>query len=139
VLADDLTDLVHSVADRQAASQAAAALFGGGELRDLPAEVLAAVAAEVKAAQLDARPDLTLVEALVSAGVVASKSAARRAIAEGGAYLNNVRLEDADQRLTAADLLPGGYAVLRRGRKTVGMVRVNGSALERLQLPVDDC
>jgi tyrosyl-tRNA synthetase len=124
VLADDLTDLVHSQEEREAATRAAQALFGGGDLEDLPPATLAAMAAELGAA-LAAPPDgVSVVEALVASGVVSSKSAARRAIAEGGAYLNNVRVLDPDQRVAGADWLPGGYVVLRRGRKTVGMVQL---------------
>ncbi len=122
-LADDVTDLVHSVEERQAATQAAAALFGSAELRDLPAATLAAVVKEVggATAPLDG---LTVADALALAGVVASKSAARRAIAEGGAYVNNSKVADADVLITAADLLPGGHVIVRRGKRTVGAVTV---------------
>ena len=54
------------------------------------------------------------------------RSAARRAIAEGGAYLNNVRIEDAEARLQPGDLLHGRYVVLRRGKRTVGGLVVGG-------------
>jgi tyrosyl-tRNA synthetase len=58
---------------------------------------------------------------------VTSKSAARRAIAEGGAYLNNERVAAEDAVPTDADLLHGEYLVLRRGRRTVGVVHVRKS------------
>jgi tyrosyl-tRNA synthetase len=57
---------------------------------------------------------------------VASKSAARRAIAEGGAYLNNEKVTDPDRRLEQGDLLAGEYAIVRRGKKTVGAVHIVG-------------
>ena len=63
---------------------------------------------------------------LEASGVVASRSAARRAIAEGGAYLNNARVNDPDARLEDSDLLYGRYVITRRGKRTVGAV-----ALER--------
>ncbi|MDR0959269.1 MAG: tyrosine--tRNA ligase [Propionibacteriaceae bacterium] len=121
-LADDLTDLVHSETERRAATDAAAALFGQGELQRLPAATLDAVARELHAATVPSLDGVTVVDILVAAGVVASKSAARRAIAEGGASLNNVRLTSPDAPVEAADLLPGGHLVARRGKKTVGMV-----------------
>ena len=67
----------------------------------------------------------TVVELLAAAGVVASKSAGRRAIEEGGAYLNNAKVTDPDARLTPADLLQGKYVVVRRGRKTVGALALH--------------
>ena len=63
-------------------------------------------------------------ELMARTGIVASKSAARRAIAEGGAYLNNRRVTDADEVPAAQDLLHGRFLVLRRGRRTVGGVEV---------------
>ena len=124
-LADDVTDLVHSPQERQAATAAAAALFGRGELRELDAGVLAAVAGELGNRRLarGAEP-LAVVDVLVAAGVVASKSAARRAIVEGGAYLNNSKVSDPDAVVTDADLLAGRYVIARRGKRTVGAVEL---------------
>ena len=68
-------------------------------------------------------PGTSVVDALVEAGVVDSKSAARRAVQEGGAYVNNVKVTDADAALDSADALAGGWFVLRRGKKTIGIVR----------------
>ena len=122
-LADDVTDLVHSPSERADAARAAAALFGRGDLRDLPAATLAAVVREVGGATLPL-DHLTVADALAAAGVVPSKSAARRAIAEGGAYVNNQKVDDPDALLVAADLLPGGHVIVRRGKRTVGAVTV---------------
>jgi tyrosyl-tRNA synthetase len=61
---------------------------------------------------------------MAAAGIVASKSAARRAIAEGGAYLNNDKVTAEDAAPADADLLRGEYLVLRRGKRTVGAVRI---------------
>ncbi len=126
-LADDVTDLVHSPAEREAAVQAAGALFGRGELRDLPASTLTAVVYEVGGATV-ALDGLTVADAMVAAGVVTSKSAARRAVAEGGAYVNNVKALDPDAALTAADLLDGRHIVVRRGKRTVGAVSIGNPA-----------
>ena len=122
-LADDITDLVHSPAERRAATDAAQAIFGRGELADLPPQTLRSVADELGAVTLPADEGLpSVVDALEASGVVASKSAARRAIAEGGAYLNNVKVTDPAAMLTSSDVLAGGVVVLRRGRRTVGAV-----------------
>jgi tyrosyl-tRNA synthetase len=125
VLADDVTDLVHSAQDTKAANDAAAALFGRSGLDSLDPSTLRDVAEELGVVDLKTDGGLpTVVDALEASGVVASKSAARRAIAEGGAYLNNAKVNDADRRLEPGDLLAGNYAIVRRGRKTVGAVRV---------------
>ncbi len=121
-LADDVTDLVHGVGERKAATKAAQALFGKAELRDLDERTLAAATAGLNPVSVDGEMP-TMADALVLAGVVASKSAARRTIAEGGAYLNNERIADADAPLTRGGLLAGGYAILRRGRKTLGALQ----------------
>lgn len=124
-LADDITDLVHSVEDRKAAVEAAAALFGRGELGSLGEATVDSLSAEVGGGELAAGEELpTVIEALLAGGVVDSRSAARRAITEGGAYVNNTKVIDPDARLTEGDLLHGRVVVVRRGKKTVGAVRL---------------
>ena len=124
-LADDITDLVHSPTERASATAAAAALFGRGELAELDHAVLAALWHELGEQQMAVGPDLpTVVDVLAASGVVASKSAARRAITEGGAYLNNQKIGDPDVVVSAADLLAGRYLIVRRGRRTVGAVEL---------------
>ncbi|HCA88661.1 MAG TPA: tyrosine--tRNA ligase [Streptomyces sp.] len=119
-LADDVTDLVHGESERRAAVDAAQALFGRGELGELSAKSLEGVMREVGAAEI-AEP-VSFADAMVLAGVVDSKSAARRAVQEGGGYLNNEKVTDADALLDRDSLLHGRFAVIRRGRKTVGGV-----------------
>jgi tyrosyl-tRNA synthetase len=122
-LADDITALVHSPAERDAAVAAAAALFGRSELDQLPEATLASVVAELDAAMLPAGGELPgVVDVLEASGVVPSRSAARRSIAEGGAYVNNTRVVDPDARLAPGDLLHGRYVITRRGKRTVGAV-----------------
>ncbi len=124
-LADDVTDLVHSPQERQAAASAASAIFGRGELRELGADVLAAVSRELGGGRIEAGSELPgVVDVLTGAGVVSSRSAARRAIVEGGAYLNNQKVQDPEQVLGEDDLLAGGVVIVRRGRRTVGAVTV---------------
>lgn len=124
-LADDVTDLVHSVAEREAATAAAGAIFGRGQLADLDAGVLGAVAKELDAGTITTGSELpSVVDVLAAGRVVDSKGAARRAITEGGAYLNNQRVTDPSALVAEGDLLAGEYVIVRRGKRTVGAVRV---------------
>jgi tyrosyl-tRNA synthetase len=131
-LADEVTSLVHSPAERDSAVAAAAALFGGSDLAALPESVLASVVAELDAPELTLDTEFpAIVEVLERSGVVPSKGAARRAIVEGGAYLNNVRVTDPDRRLEEADLLHGRYLITRRGKRTVGAAKVSRPSTDR--------
>ena len=65
-----------------------------------------------------------VVDVLVAAGVVPSRSAARRAIDEGGAYLNNQKVTDPERMIGSEDILVGGHVIVRRGKKTVGAVAI---------------
>jgi tyrosyl-tRNA synthetase len=66
---------------------------------------------------------LEVVTALVTTGLSPSRAAARTAIAQGGAYLDNVRVADTDARITVADLIADRYVVLRRGRRDFHIIR----------------
>jgi tyrosyl-tRNA synthetase len=124
-LADDVTDLVHSNAEREAAVAAADALFGRQDLRMLSEPTLAAVVAEVGGVALPVEDGLpAIVDVLERSRVVPSKAAARRAIIEGGAYVNNERVTDPEARLGEYDLLYGRYVIVRRGKRTVGAVSI---------------
>lgn len=122
-LAWTVTSLVHGDAAAQGAADASEALFGRGELSTLDAGTLQGCAKELGGAEVP--PDSSVVDALVEAGVVESKSAARRAIQEGGAYVNNVKVVDSDAALADSGALTGGWFVLRRGKKTIGIVRAS--------------
>jgi tyrosyl-tRNA synthetase len=126
VLAEDLTTLVHGPEEYARAVAASRALFGQGDLRALDEKTLAAALAEVPSATLSAPGDALppVAELMAEAGIVPSKSAARRAIAEGGAYLNNTKVTDQDSVPLASDLLHGKFLVLRRGKRTVGGIEV---------------
>ena len=121
-LADDVTDIVHGVGERQAVVSAAAALFGRGELSCLSEETLRGIMRELKAPEVTL--PMPLVDAFLVSGIVESKAAAKRAILEGGAYLNNEKVTDPEFSLTETDLLGGCCAIVRRGRRTVGGVQV---------------
>jgi tyrosyl-tRNA synthetase len=122
-LAWEMTCLVHGEVAARGAVDASRALFGQGELTALDAGTLDGCAQELGGAFVAG--GTLVVDALVEAGVMDSKSAARRAIQEGGAYVNNVKVADGDATLDPADALAGGWFVLRRGKKTIGLVRTS--------------
>jgi tyrosyl-tRNA synthetase len=127
VLAEDVTVLVHGRAELERVQAASRALFGQGELGELDAGTLASAIAEVPHATVRASGGtLPLVADLMAeTGIVKSKSDGRRAIAEGGAYLNNVKVTEQDATPSVpGDLLHGRYLILRRGKRTVGGVEV---------------
>jgi len=128
-LADEMTALVHGAEELARVEAASQALFGQGDLRALDARTLEAALAEVPSAMLDASEARAgglppVADLMAAARVVPSKSAARRAIAEGGAYLNNVKVTEPDAVPDASDLLDGRFLVLRRGKRTVGGIEV---------------
>jgi tyrosyl-tRNA synthetase len=125
VLAEDVTTLVHGPEEYARAVAASEALFGQGDLRALDERTLAAALAEVpKVALQPGQPLPPVADLMAAAGIVPSKSAARRAIAEGGAYLNNVKVAAQDAVPAPGDLLHGRFLVLRRGKRTVGGAEV---------------
>jgi tyrosyl-tRNA synthetase len=115
-LAREVTALVHGAAATDAAFAAAEALFGNGDLAALDEPTLRAAIAELPSATAD--PGATVAQLLVDAGLTSSVSESRRAIEQGGVYLNNVRVETSDATADGA-FLHGGLAVLRRGKKTL--------------------
>lgn len=121
-LADDVTDIVHGIDERKAVVAAAAAIFGRGELAELSEETLGGIMRELKAPEV--KLPMPLVDAFLVSGIVESKAAARRAILEGGAYLNNEKVTDPDFVLTSDHLLGGRCAIVRRGRRTIGGIQV---------------
>ena len=120
-LAADIVTLVHGDPARQAVVAASEALFGKGDLRALDAATLVDATAELPGGEVHA--GMSVVDALVSVGLVDSRNAARRAIAEGGASVNGVKVTDADAVLAEADLLAGLVTILRRGRKSLAAGR----------------
>jgi tyrosyl-tRNA synthetase len=130
LLAEELTTLVHGAAELAKVQAASQALFGQGDLQTLDEQTLAAAVAEVPRYELpaaEANPLPTVADLMAACGIVPSKSAARRAIAEGGAYLNNVKVTREDAVPATTDLLHGRYLVLRRGKRTVGAAMVGPS------------
>jgi tyrosyl-tRNA synthetase len=120
-LAFEVTSLVHGVAATDSAIQATQALFGQGDLVDLdPATLEAALRALPNTTTF---PQAQVMQVLVDTGLTKSLGEARRAISQGGVYLNNVKITD-EAATVEGSVLPGGVAVLRRGKKTLAGVFV---------------
>ncbi|KQZ74820.1 MULTISPECIES: tyrosine--tRNA ligase [unclassified Nocardioides] len=119
-LADAVTTLVHGAEETEHAKAAAQALFGRGDLTTLSPSTLGAALREAGAgsfSRADGVPDV--VALMVTSGLAKSNGDARRTIGEGGAYLNNVRIEDPDYVPVESDFIGGSWLVLRRGKKTM--------------------
>lgn len=118
-LAEELTTLVHGQRQTDQVVSASGALFGRGELRHLDAETLSAALTEVPHIAVTLADKPTILDLLLATGLVESRAAGRRAVAEGGAYVNNARVVDAEWVPATADLLAGGWLVVRRGRRSL--------------------
>jgi tyrosyl-tRNA synthetase len=129
-LAEEVTTLVHGAEETRRVIAASQALFGQGELSEVGERTLEAAAAEIPSVTLVLTGETTTVslpsvaDLLAEVGIVESKSAGRRAVAGGGAYLNNQKVTDVEAIPTAGDLLHGRFLVLRRGKRTVGAVEI---------------
>jgi tyrosyl-tRNA synthetase len=125
-LARELTSLVHAEETTQRVEAAARALFGQGELSELDEATLASALAELPRTTVSSNEEIpTWVDLLAATGVVDSKSAARRIVKEGGAYLNNVKISGEDFRPSKSDFLCGKYAVLRKGKRDLAAVELS--------------
>ncbi|KAA0917369.1 tyrosine--tRNA ligase [Dietzia sp. ANT_WB102] len=124
-LAEEMTTLVHGVAATESVQAAAQALFGRGEISGLDEATLAAALDDAGTVEVGREDPATIVDLLAASGLCESKGAARRAVGEGGAYVNNERVSDPEWTPTAADFLHGSWLVLRRGKKSFAGVRVN--------------
>lgn len=126
VLADEVTALVHGREASRRVWQAAQALFGRGSLSGLDAQTVADAVAELPTAPVRPGHDSVL-DLLAATGLVPGTGAARRTIAEGGAYLNNVKVTDPGRLVEESDLIAGRWALLRRGRRTLSVVDAGSS------------
>jgi tyrosyl-tRNA synthetase len=130
-LAEEVTKLVHGEAETRQAIAASQALFGRGSLADLAPATLRAALAEAGLTTVPAElpPAAGLFK---EAGLASSLNDARRTIAEGGAYVNNERIADPEERIGPDRLLHGRYLVLRRGKRTIAGVEVAGNTAGRI-------
>ncbi|YCI00756.1 tyrosine--tRNA ligase [Arthrobacter sp. D2-10] len=122
-LAFDVTSLVHSVEATEKVIAASAALFGQGDLAALDEMTLRAATAELPSAKVGSN-GLGIIDLLVASGLAPSNSAARRTVAEGGAYVNNEKVSDPEATVGSQQLLHGRFLLLRRGKRTLATVEV---------------
>jgi tyrosyl-tRNA synthetase len=125
-LAEELTALVHGPEQLQQAEAAGRALFGRDDLAVLDTATLAAALTEAGVVEIG-NPNVPVATLFQEAGLASSLSDARRTVKEGGAYVNNVRVTDADAPPTTSDWLPGGWLVLRKGKRSVAGVHCDGA------------
>jgi tyrosyl-tRNA synthetase len=125
-LAEELTALVHGPEQLQQAEAAGRALFGRDDLAVLDTATLAAALTEAGVVEIGS-PNVPVATLFQEAGLASSLSDARRTVKEGGAYVNNVRVTDADAPPTTSDWLPGGWLVLRKGKRSVAGVHCDGA------------
>ena len=124
-LAREMTTLVHGAGECEAAEHAAKALFGQAELSELDERTLVSALAQLPRTQVvKGEPIPTWVDLLAATGVVDSKSAARRIVKEGGAYLNNQKVPSEDFAPVADDLLYGRFLLLRKGKRDLAAVEI---------------
>jgi tyrosyl-tRNA synthetase len=126
-LAEELTRMVHGDAGLKSA-QRATEIFYGAEIADLDDAQLAEIFADVPSQTLSRDVLLKdsgfpIIDALVAAGLAKSKGDARRTTQQGGAYVNNRRIDSVDARLTPAELASETVMVLRAGKKNYALLR----------------
>ncbi|MCA9138762.1 MAG: tyrosine--tRNA ligase [Planctomycetales bacterium] len=125
-LAEWMTEFVHGAPGLQSALAASKTLFGGA-IEDMDDAMLNEIFADVPSEELSrdllAGDGLWVVEAFQQAGLAKSGGEARRAIKDGGAYVNNQRVADMDQRLNENDLASETVMVLRKGKKNYALLR----------------
>lgn len=124
-LAREVTTLIHGQAQTEKVELAAKALFGHSEIRELDRETLESALSELPRATIAKGATFpTWVDLITSAGVVDSKSAARRVVKEGGAYINNEKISGEDFAPSEKDLLHGRFLVLRKGKRDLAAIEV---------------
>ena len=126
-LAEELVALIHTPDEVGRVQAASAALFGSGSLADLDLPSLAAALAEAPSVTVPDAGGCPTVVDLLAEGLGLSKSDARRAVREGGAYLNNAKVAIDSAVPEEQDWLHGRYLVLRRGKRTVMVVQRSAS------------
>lgn len=121
-LAFDVTALVHGEDATNQAIEAASALFGRGELSGLDLVTLDGATADL--AKVEISVGSSILDAVVESELEKGRGAARRAIADGGIYVNNEKVVGEDAVFTQEHLLAGKWAILRRGKRTLAAAYV---------------
>lgn len=116
VLAFELTKMIHSEEEAKKAQEAAKALFAHGSNMD-------------SVPHTDIKPDeikdgIEILELLVKTGLTSSKSEGRRLIKQGGIYVSDNRVDDIDLKISHEDFDDDKSLLLRKGKKTYHMVKL---------------
>ncbi len=126
-LAQELTTLVHSKEQCDQVILASQALFGQGELKNIDKNILVAALSEAGLTKIKLTTEMpNILDILQQTNLCESKSAAKRTVEEGGAYINNVRISDLNWTPTKTDLIHGSLLVVRRGKKVMAGVEIGG-------------
>ena len=124
-LARAVTAMVHGVDATRAAEEVSALLFGGGTAAALSSGALEALRREVPYAEIAAGAEgVDALDLLVTTGLAASKGAAKRLVEQGAVSVNDRKISMADRMIAAGDALPGGYLLVRKGKRDVALVRL---------------
>ena len=122
-LASEVSQLVHGETARTA-MVASEILFGEFDPHNASGHVFDTLAQEIPTTTIASADSLTLVDALVRSGLTKSKSEARRAIEQGGVYVNQQRVKEGEKRIEAVDWLADQNLLLRKGKKDYALLRV---------------
>ena len=126
-LAEEVTKLIHGEDGLRRATLASKVLFGA-EIANLSDKDLNEIFSDVPSAEFSAATleseGLSLIDALALSGLCKSKGEAKRTIKEGGANVNNVRRDDIETKLSAADKASETIIVLRRGKKKFALLKL---------------
>jgi len=123
-LARDVTERVHGLDATAKVIRASEVLFGGFDPHAADDATFDVLAQELPTATVPARDGVSLVDAVVQAGLARSKSEARRSIEQGGIYVNQQRVKDPARSIASADWLAGRNLLLRKGKKEYGLLRL---------------
>jgi tyrosyl-tRNA synthetase len=127
VLAREVTRMVHGEDAMRRAERASKVLFGE-EIKDLNLREILEIFSDVPSKEIPKErfegEGYPLVELLVDVGLFPSKGEARRAINGGGVYVNNIRVSDAQDKISLSRAVEGKVLILRKGKKNYLLVKL---------------
>ena len=132
-----MTTWVHGAEETSRVEEASRIMFGGSldGVQERTLELLAKVVPVVEIGRAELANGIAIVD-LLSRTVADSKSAARRLLQQGGAYINNVRITDSERRVTTADLATATMLVVRGGRKDYRLVKARDGTARKVAVTV---
>lgn len=123
LLAKEVTTMVHGEAECNEVINASTALWGSGDLKEINPQTLISATEQLPKGKCKVGDNI--VDALVETGLEKGRSAARRTVASGGAYLNNEKITDEDYQIQESDLLGGKIVLIRKGKRNLAVVEIN--------------